>query len=202
MATQASKSALMESDMKKAIFIDKDGTLIEDIPYNVDPTLLRFMDGALEALKTFRRLRFSIFVVSNQSGIARGYFDQEDLHHLRVSLDKMLKARGVQVEEFFFCPHHPEGQVAPYNVECNCRKPQPGMILRAAEEFNIDLTHSWMIGDILHDVEAGNRAGCKTVLLNNGHETVWEISEYRQPTAMVSSFEEAVRVIAHQCELA
>ena len=188
--------------MKKAIFIDKDGTLIEDIPYNVDPALLRFTDGALEALKTFRHLRFSIFVVSNQSGIARGYFNQEDLHHLQVSLDKMLKASGVQVDEFFFCPHHPEGQVAPYNVECNCRKPQPGMILKAAEEFKIDLTHSWMIGDILHDVEAGNRAGCKTVLLNNGHETVWEISEYRRPTAVVSSFKEAVRVIAHQCELA
>ena len=185
-------------DMKKAIFIDKDGTLIEDVPYNVDPALIFFTDGAIEALQTFRQLGFSLIVVSNQSGIARGFFSERDFHHLRAGLDEKLAAHGITLDGFLYCPHHPEGKVVPYNVSCDCRKPQPGMILKAAEEHGIDLSRSWMIGDILNDVEAGNRAGCKTLLLNNGNETEWVMSDLRAPTAVVSSFDEAVKVITNQ----
>lgn len=191
----------MRSDMRKAIFIDKDGTLIHDIPYNVDPTLLRFNTGAVEALKIFSRMGFALFVVSNQSGIARGFFTESDLHHLRRNLTERLKARGVTLDAFLFCPHHPDGSVAPYNIECSCRKPKPGMILRAAGQYDLDLSRSWMIGDILNDVEAGNRAGCKTILLNKGHETEWVTSGYRKPTVIVSSFEEAAKAIMQQHQL-
>lgn len=191
----------MKRDMKKAIFIDKDGTLIEDIPYNVDPTRLRFSDGAVDALKIFSRLGFSLIIISNQSGIARGYFDEHDLHQVRITLTEMLASRGVKLDAFYFCPHHPDGEVEPYNIECHCRKPRPGMILGAAQQHNIDLSRSWMIGDILNDVEAGNRAGCKTILLDNGYETEWKTSQYRKPTATVSSFAEAVKVITHEREL-
>ena len=188
--------------MRRAIFIDKDGTLIHDIPYNVDPALLRFNIGAVEALKTFSQMGFALIVVSNQSGIARGFFTEEQFEQLRFALTEQLRVRGVKLDGFLFCPHHPEGTVAPYNVECSCRKPRPGIILRAAEDYCIDRSRSWMIGDILHDVEAGSRAGCKTILLNNGHETEWLGGKHRTPTAIVSSFQEAVKVISHQHQLA
>lgn len=184
--------------MRKAIFIDKDGTLIHDIPYNVDPALLRFNDGAVEALNIFHHMGYALIVISNQSGIARGFFSENDLHKLRRDLTEKLKTHGVELDAFLFCPHHPDGAVAPYNIECDCRKPRPGMILQAARLYDIDLSRSWMIGDILNDVEAGNRAGCKTILLNNGHETEWVASELRKPTAIVSSFEEAVKAITHE----
>lgn len=192
----------MRSDMRKAIFIDKDGTLIHDIPYNVDPALLRFNDGAAEALNIFHHMGYALIVISNQSGIARGFFSENDLHKLRIDLTERLETHGVKLDAFLFCPHHPDGVVAPYNIECDCRKPRPGMILQAARLYDIDLSRSWMIGDILNDVEAGNRAGCKTILLNNGHETEWVASEFRKPTAIVASFEEAVKVITHEHQLA
>lgn len=187
--------------MRRAIFIDKDGTLIQDIPYNVDPALLRFNAGAVEALKLFSRMGFALIIVTNQSGIARGLFSENDLQQLRHHLTKELNTHGIKLAGFIFCPHHPEGNVVPYNIACNCRKPKPGMILQAAALYDIDLTRSWMIGDILNDVEAGNRAGCKTILLNNGHETEWVASAYRNPTAIVSSFDEAVKVITYQHQL-
>lgn len=197
----ASRHAPTRRNMRRAIFIDKDGTLIQDIPYNVDPALLHFNAGAVEALKIFSRMGFALIIISNQSGIARGFFNENDLHRLRIHLTRELNARGVTLDAFMFCPHHPEGIVAPYAIACKCRKPMPGMILQAAARYDIDLTRSWMIGDILNDVEAGNRAGCKTILLNNGHETEWIASKYRNPAAIVSSFEEAVKVITHQHQL-
>lgn len=191
----------MSSEMNKAIFIDKDGTLIHDIPYNVDPALLCFNSGAVEALATLSRMGYMLIVVSNQSGVARGFFRPEDLHALQSALKKRMQAAGVKLDAFLFCPHHPDGSVAPYNIDCDCRKPNPGLILQAAERHDIDLTRSWMIGDILNDVEAGNRAGCKTILLNNGNESEWITSALRKPTAIVSSFEEVVQVITHQHQL-
>jgi len=187
--------------MRKAIFIDKDGTLIDDAPYNVDPASVQFTTGAVDGLRKFSALGFLLIMVSNQSGVARGYFREKDLQHLKTALAAMLEAEGVKFDAVLFCPHHPEGTVAPYNIECECRKPKPGMILQAAAEFDIDLSGSWMIGDILNDVEAGNRAGCRTILIDNGNETEWETSAHRKPTVTVSTFSEAVNVIEHQIEL-
>lgn len=187
--------------MKRAIFIDKDGTLIRDIPYNIKPDLLQFTKGAVEALKHFRAMGFLLIIISNQSGVARGYFSETDLENLKGKVNEMLKAQDVELDAFFCCPHHPEGTVPPFDIECECRKPKPGLILQAAADFNIDLSGSWMIGDILNDVEAGNRAGCRTILFNNGNETEWEFSTNRIPTAVVASFQEAVNVIIHQNEL-
>jgi D-glycero-D-manno-heptose 1,7-bisphosphate phosphatase len=187
--------------MRRAIFIDKDGTLIQDIPYNVDPGLIRFNKGAVEALQKMKALGFLLIVVSNQSGVARGYFDESALLALKDHLMIMLKEHGVGLDAIYFCPHHPDGKIVPYNTDCSCRKPKPGMLLRAAETFGIDLAQSWMIGDILNDVEAGNRAGCKTMLLNNGNETEWEVSQNRRPTVTISTFAEAAEIIIHQRQM-
>lgn len=186
--------------MNKAIFIDKDGTLIHDIPYNVDPSLIQFTVGALEGLTKLRKQGYMIILVSNQSGIARGYFTENALENVKTKIQEMMRSAGIQIDAFYFCPHHPDGVVHKYAVSCDCRKPKPGMLLRAAEEYKIDLSQSWLIGDILNDVEAGNVAGCKTILIDNGNETEWVVSERRKPTATVRDLREAAEVIIHEFE--
>jgi D-glycero-D-manno-heptose 1,7-bisphosphate phosphatase len=185
--------------MNKAVFIDKDGTLVEDIPYNIDPSLITLTPGAKEALVLLKSKGFLLIVISNQSGIARGYFKEVDLEKVKNRLQEMLAPHDVQLDGIFFCPHHPDGVISNYAISCDCRKPKPGMILCAAEAFEIDLSRSWMIGDILHDVESGNRAGCKTILIDNGNETEWILSEYRKPTAVANNLTEAAeKIIVHE----
>ncbi len=177
--------------MNRAIFLDKDGTLIEDVPYNVDPALIRLYPDVPEALRRFRAAGYRLIVISNQAGVARGYFEEEALVGVRETLYRLLAAEGVPLDGFYYCPHHPGGVVAAYAVACECRKPGPGMILRAAREHGVDLAGSWMVGDILNDVEAGNRAGCRTVLIDNGNETEWVAGEGRTPHLVARTVLEA-----------
>ncbi len=178
-----------------AVFLDKDGTLIEDVPYNVDPAQIRLERGALEGLRLLQEAGFHLIVVSNQPGVAHGYFLQSALVGVETRLRELLAAGGVALEGFYHCPHHPEGSVADHARVCDCRKPQPGMLRRAAEEHGIDLARSWMVGDILNDVEAGRRIGCRTVLLDNGHETEWLLSQLRRPDHVASDLAAAARII-------
>ncbi len=179
----------------KAVFLDKDGTLIEDIPYNVDPERIRLEEGALESLRLLQDHGYQLIVVSNQSGVARGFFEEQDLHAVRQRLEELLSPAGIVLTDFYYCPHHPQGTVSKYAVDCYCRKPQPGMLYRAAREHDLRLADSWMVGDILHDMEAGNRAGCKTILIDNHHETEWKLNTLRCPKFIAKNLEEAARVI-------
>jgi D,D-heptose 1,7-bisphosphate phosphatase len=184
----------------KAIFLDKDGTLIDDIPYNVEPRLITLSSGAGAALRLLARLDYRFFVVSNQDGIAHGRFCDADVRNVGDRIADLLFREQLTLEAFYYCPHHPEGKVATYAVECQCRKPRPGMLLAAASEHGIDLRASWMIGDILHDVEAGNRAGCRTMLLDNGSETEWRLGPGRIPTRMAPDLYSAAVLIASHGE--
>jgi D-glycero-D-manno-heptose 1,7-bisphosphate phosphatase len=159
---------------RPAIFIDKDGTLVEDVPYNVDPARLRLAAGAPEALHQWRDAGYLVVVVTNQSGLGRGLFDRAALRRLHDALAARLRNAGAPIDGFFACPHVDEDH-------CACRKPQPGLILEAARVLDIDLARSWMVGDILNDVEAGRRAGCRTVLLDVGNETKWLTGALRAP---------------------
>jgi D,D-heptose 1,7-bisphosphate phosphatase len=179
--------------MNKAVFIDKDGTLIHDVPYNVKPELITLSEGAIPSLLRLKELGYLLIVISNQSGVAHGYFEEEALEAVKKELGVLLGDAGI--DGFYYCPHHPEGTIDIYSVACDCRKPQPGMILKAAKDFNIDLPASWMIGDILADSEAGNRAGCKTILIDNGNETEWDMEGQRRPTFIVKNLEEASKLI-------
>ncbi len=179
----------------KAVFFDKDGTLVEDIPYDIDPDRIRLMPNALEALRLLQDHGYQLIVVTNQSGIARGFFGEYELHEVRKRICELLSPAGVALTDFYYCPHHPEGKIAKYAVNCFCRKPQPGLLYRAALEHDIRLADSWLVGDILHDVEAGNRAGCKTVLINNHHETEWDLNTMRRPRFTVKNLESAARSI-------
>jgi D,D-heptose 1,7-bisphosphate phosphatase len=179
----------------KAIFLDKDGTLIEDVPYNVDPGLIHLSDGAVKGLRLLQRAGYLLIIVSNQSGIARGLFQEEDLARVQRYLRKLLSTHGIFLADFYFCPHHPQGCVDRYAIDCFCRKPQPGMLYQAARQHHIDLSGSWLIGDILHDIEAGKRAGCNTVLIDNKHETEWNLTPMRCPDFLAENLHEAARLI-------
>jgi D,D-heptose 1,7-bisphosphate phosphatase len=180
----------------RAVFLDKDGTLVEDLPYNVDPELIRPVEGVWEGLSLLHRAGYKLFVVSNQSGVARGYFTEEDLLPVAERIRWMFAAAGTTLAGFYYCPHHPEGAIGEYAVECLCRKPQPGMLYDAARDHDIELSASWMVGDILNDVEAGNRAGCRTILIDNQHETEWDLGPWRRPDFIVKDLISATRLIA------
>jgi D-glycero-D-manno-heptose 1,7-bisphosphate phosphatase len=181
----------MKFSITKAVFLDKDGTLLEDEPYNVDPAKMRFYPDVRESLRCFAAAGFLPVIVSNQAGIARGLFTPDALRRAANALRAALNGMGVQLGGFYYCPHDPQGSVPEYSMQCVCRKPRPGLLLRAAHELDIVLEKSWMIGDILHDVEAGKRAGCKTVFVDRGNETEWRYNPLRRPELRVTDLREA-----------
>jgi D,D-heptose 1,7-bisphosphate phosphatase len=177
--------------LRKAVFIDKDGTLVPDIPYNVNPDRITIDDETIEGLRLLKEEGFLLIVISNQSGIAKGYFKEKDLEQVWNKISAILHLHQLTIDAFYYCPHALNGTVQQYAVQCDCRKPLPGMILRAATELKIDLSQSWMIGDILNDVEAGKRAGCNAILIDNGNETEWETADARTPDFIAANFLQA-----------
>ncbi|OQP49940.1 D-glycero-alpha-D-manno-heptose-1,7-bisphosphate 7-phosphatase [Niastella populi] len=184
--------------MKKAVFIDKDGTLIKNLPWNVNTQLIQFEENAIASLQLLQESGYQLVLISNQPGIALGYFTEEAVIQVFKYLEHALTGHGVQLNAYYYCPHDARGIQAPYIKTCYCRKPLPGLLLKAAMELDIDLERSWMIGDILHDTEAGNRAGCKTILLNNGNETEWELTPCRQPSYICKNWKDAAGIINRQ----
>ncbi|SAK60047.1 histidinol-phosphate phosphatase family protein [Caballeronia glebae] len=190
----------MTPTLRPAIFIDKDGTLLDDVPWNVDPVKMRLASGALDALRLFAWLELPIFVISNQSGIALGKFERRALDQVEARLHELAAEAGASLAGIYWCPHHPQGVVPELTRVCECRKPAPGLILRAAREHRLDLSQSWFIGDILDDVEAGHRAGCRSVLIDNGNETEWLRGEGREPDIVAKDmYEAAIAVVNAEC---
>lgn len=179
--------------LRPAVFVDKDGTLVEDVPYNVDPAQLRFTPHALEGLRLLAERGYPLIVVTNQPGLAYGMFTRAQLTRLQLALAEMMQREGVPLTDFYACTHAP-GPAGPV-PGCLCRKPAPGLLRQAARAHRIDLQRSWMIGDILDDIEAGRRAGCRTVLLDVGSETVWRMSPLRTPHHRAPNLLDAARVI-------
>ena len=178
-----------------AVFLDKDGTLVENVPYNADPSRMRLSPGAADGIRMLGQAEFRLFVVSNQSGVARGLFGEQELVGVEAHLRTLMGQAGAKLDGFYYCPHHPEGSVAEYSFACDCRKPEPGMIVNAGRDHAIDLARSWLVGDILDDVEAGRRAGCRTILIDNGHETEWRTSPERTPDHVAADLIEAAEII-------
>lgn len=183
-----------DQELLKAAFLDKDGTLIRDEPYNADPAKVVFEEDVFEGLRTLQGDGYRLVIISNQPGLAMGLFSQMELDALIHYFDDQFAQNGLVLSGFYYCPHMP----ATTEPGCTCRKPEPGLLLTAAEELNIDLSRSWMIGDILNDVEAGNRAGCRTVLIDNGNETEWVKGPYREPDYTTRYFLDATDYITTQ----
>src|SRR5581483_7237156 len=145
--------------MNRAVFLDRDGVVIEDPGYLTDPEGVVLLPGVLEALARLRADGWRLVVVSNQSGIARGMLTEERLAEIQARLAELLAAGGVTLDGIYYCPHHPQGNVAAYRRECDCRKPAPGMLLQASRDLDLDITSSWMVGDKYSDAAAGRAAG-------------------------------------------
>lgn len=176
-----------------AVFIDKDGTLIEDVPYNVDPALIRFTSGAIPALRMLASAGLPLVIVTNQPGLASGRFTRGEFARLQQALvERVREEAGVELAGFYVCPHGPGDEEM---FPCLCRKPAPGLLIQASVVHHYDLSRSWMIGDILDDVEAGRRAGCTTILVDVGNETQWHLSPLRTPHHLCADFLEAARIV-------
>jgi D-glycero-D-manno-heptose 1,7-bisphosphate phosphatase len=153
-----------------ALFLDRDGTLVHPGHYPSRPEDLHLYEGIGPKLRALQEAGYLLVIITNQAGIARGYFSESDLQRMHTYLASELAMLGVWLAGIYHCPHHPQGVRPELAISCSCRKPQPGMLLQAAEDLSIDLQQSWFVGDILDDVEAGNRAGCRTILVDQGTE--------------------------------
>jgi D-glycero-D-manno-heptose 1,7-bisphosphate phosphatase len=154
-----------------AVFVDRDGVLLRDEGILERAAALDVLPDAALAIRAAKSAGLRVIVVTNQAVVARGIATEEEVRELHARLGNELAAAGATVDAFFFCPHHPKATVPAYRVLCDCRKPRPGMLLSAASAWSIDLTKSFMVGDRLSDVAAGQRAGCRTALVTSGrHE--------------------------------
>ena len=161
--------APVKSGKKRAVFLDRDGTINVEREYLHKIEDFEFIPGTPEAIRALKSAGFLVIVVSNQSGIARGYFDEQAVKTLHRHIQDKLSWHGTSIDAFYFCPHHPTKGVGDHKAVCNCRKGEPGMLLQAAKEHDIDLANSFMVGDKLADVEAGVRAGCQSILVLTGY---------------------------------
>jgi len=154
--------------MRRAAFLDRDGTINREREYLYRVEEFEFVPGAPEAVRLLNESGYLVVVVTNQSGIARGYYTEEDVENLHRFISGELGRNGARVDAWLYCPHHPAGKGS-YSLPCSCRKPMPGMLLEAARRYDIDLEGSVMIGDKLLDIEAGRAAGCRPILVRSGY---------------------------------
>jgi D-glycero-D-manno-heptose 1,7-bisphosphate phosphatase len=152
-----------------ALFLDRDGTIIEEVNYLKDPDQVRLLPGVARAIHRINQLCIPVIVVTNQAGVARGLFSLEDVDRVHAHLAAQLRSENAVIEAFYVCPHHPSAGIGPWRTQCDCRKPRPGLLLRAASERNLDLCRSVMVGDKLLDLQAGAAAGCDTLLVRTGY---------------------------------
>lgn len=180
----------------RCVFLDRDGTINYDTHYLNDPDKVRLLGGVINALRRLRKAGFLLIIISNQSGIARGYIKESALKKINSKIVKMLKERGILIDRVYYCPHHKDAKIFRYKKQCDCRKPGPGMIINAGSKFNIDLKNSFIAGDMEADIGAGKNAGlkgCVLVLTGRGKETFKRRRELKyKPDYIAKNLNEAV----------
>jgi len=154
---------------RRAIFMDRDGTICDEVGYINHVSRSRLLPNSLEAIRLVNRAGYMAIVATNQSGVARGLFDESLVEQVHRQLAGWVEAAGGRLDALYYCPHHPREGQPPYRADCDCRKPRPGMLARAAREHDIDLASSWMIGDSLVDLEAGAAVGAGVVHVLTGY---------------------------------
>ncbi len=154
--------------MNKAVFLDRDGTVNEEVGYLTDLKKLRLITGAGAAIRRLNEAGFKVVLVTNQSGVARGYFPESLVHEAHARLFEMLGSEGARIDAVYYCPHHPKAGNSLYTVECDCRKPKTGLIDKAVKDLDIDVEHSYMVGDKWSDVELAKCAGVFSILVTSG----------------------------------
>ena len=151
------------------VFLDRDGTLIEEVGYLSHLDRIALYPWSIESVKLLNRAGFKVVVVTNQAGVARGLFDEDFIDEAHRFLDQKFGDGGAMFDKFYYCPHHPEASVEAYRCECDCRKPKAGMLWKAAQELQLELSHSFVIGDRLSDLRLGPAVGAKSVLVRTGY---------------------------------
>lgn len=158
---------------QKAIFLDRDGTINKNVGFLKNIDKLELLDGVAEAIKIINNSGYLAIVITNQPVVARGEVSFEELDNIHNKLETLLSYDGAYLDNIYYCPHHPDsgyiGEIKELKIDCNCRKPKPGLLFKASKDFNIDLSKSWMIGDSNNDILVGKNAGCKTALIGNGN---------------------------------
>lgn len=186
---------------QRALFLDRDGTLVHPRHYPARPADLQLYEGIDIELQALQAAGFRLVVITNQAGIARGYFGLAELQAMHEHLANELSRLGVRLDGIYYCPHHPQGSIPELAIPCECRKPQPGMLLRASADLDLDLRRSWFVGDILDDIEAGNRANCRTILVDLGTESTPR-GLIRTPDFVARDTRHALQIIAGLAHLA
>lgn len=178
---------------RSAVFLDRDGTLIEEAGYLDRLERLIFFPYTVDAVRVLNQAGFLVVVVTNQAGIARGIVKESFLPQAHAYIDDRLHAGGARVDGYYFCPHHPEAVIPKFRQACVCRKPQPGMLFRAAADLDIDLSRSFVVGDRWHDLEAGQTVGARALLVRTGYGRTEEAAPKASvtPTAIVDNVMEA-----------
>ena len=186
---------------RPAVFFDRDGTLNEEVEFLSAPEQMRLISGAGRAVRAVNESGLLALVISNQSGIARGLFTEEDLIPIHAKFQQELGASGARIDRIYYCPHHPTSGIARYRMDCDCRKPRPGMLRRAEKEMGVDLRRSYVIGDRIVDVLAGRSIGAKGILVLTGYGTS-SVEECREqgiePDYIAPSVGEAVSFILNE----
>ncbi|MGV8108365.1 D-glycero-beta-D-manno-heptose 1,7-bisphosphate 7-phosphatase [Methanospirillum sp.] len=156
--------------MIKAIFLDRDGVITADPPHHAHRIdQLSLIPGSAEAIRLLNRHGFTVIVITNQSGVAKGMYTEKDIHIFNTEMQKRLMELGAYVDAIYYCPHHPEGIVPEYRKDCDCRKPKPGMLRKALNDMKLTLDGSFLVGDKWSDIRAGKSVGCTTILVMTGH---------------------------------
>jgi D-glycero-D-manno-heptose 1,7-bisphosphate phosphatase len=179
---------------RRAVFLDRDGTLVEEAGYLDRLERLVFFPYSVDAVRLLNRSDLAVVIVTNQAGIARGIFKETFVAEAHRHIRERLAAGGARIDAFYYCPHHPEAAIEAYRQSCDCRKPQPGLLKRAAADLGLDLSQSFVVGDRWHDLEAGHRVGARGVLVRTGYGKTEEAAPQPRvvPSAVVNNVMEAV----------
>jgi len=184
--------------MNRAIFLDRDGVITQEPPhYTHKLSQLELISKSADAIRLLNENGFVVIVASNQAGIAYGYYREEDAILFNQAMKENLVKEGAYIDAIYYCPHHPEAKIQRYRVDCDCRKPKPGMLIRAEKELNIDLEQSYIVGDKLSDIEAGKRAGCKTIMVRTGQGVGESKGNHIECNHVADDLYDAVKYILH-----
>ena len=181
-------------ETNKAVFLDRDGTIIQDKGYMHKPEDLEFITGATDAIKKLNKHNYLVLVVTQQSGIGRGYYTEEQYHTFNEQFLKKTEHAGAKIDKTYYCPHHPTKGVGRYLQNCECKKPKTGMIQQATQDYQIALAKSWVIGDKTCDIKMGENAGCRTITVKTGRAGA-DGEHQTNPTYIAKDLPEAVEII-------